>query len=65
MRRTTYHDECNRRAVAMCYTLHEEEMLTRQIKQLESAPPNERNTMLIKNLRSELADLITRNISRY
>lgn len=65
MRRTTYHDEVNRRCIAMYHLYEEEEVLTRRIKQLERQPRSERNRQLIASARKQLADLIACNISRY
>lgn len=49
----------------LCNIYNEEDVLTAQIKKLESTPSNERNTKLIARLRQERAELIARNISRY
>lgn len=44
MKRTTYHDMENRKAAHMFYVYSDEEYLTRQIKELESAPPASETT---------------------
>lgn len=66
MKRTTYHQEQNRKAAILFNVLTDEDLLTRQIRELEKvAHPNERTASLIKTLRQERTDLIIRNIGRY
>ena len=55
----------DRHAVCLFHVETEEDMLNYRIRELESAPANERNERLIKALRAQRTELIVRNISCY